>query len=108
MDSVWLLLGGLSIQSGRSDLGFLGVSPFRCETQGLWVLAFLGFSRPNRYFSMGYADKSEKNFSSRFCRRERAVETVSPRFGMAKGRIAHGASLTQFLIFCKTLQQPPP
>jgi hypothetical protein len=32
-----------------------------------------------------------------------AVETARPRFGMAKGRIAHRASLTQFLIFCKTL-----
>jgi hypothetical protein len=72
---------------------------------GLISLDFLGFSRLNRDFSMGYADKSEKVFSSRFCRRERAVETASPRFGMAKGRIVHGASLTLFLIFCKIL--PP-
>ena len=40
-------------------------------------------------------------------RRERAVETASPRFGMAKGRLAHGASLTEFLIFCKTLLPEP-
>jgi hypothetical protein len=105
MESVWLLLGGLSIPSGQPDLGFLGLLPFRCETQGLWVLDFFGFSRANRDFSIGYADKAENNFSSRFRRRERAVETVSPRFGMAKGRIAHGASLTRFLIFCKIL--PP-
>jgi hypothetical protein len=33
MESVRLLLGGgLSIQSDRSDFGFLGTSPFRCET----------------------------------------------------------------------------
>jgi hypothetical protein len=62
MESVRLLLGGgLSIQSDRSDFGFLGTSPFRCETpdyEGWISLDFLGFSRPNRDFSMGYADKS--------------------------------------------------
>jgi hypothetical protein len=52
---------------------------------------------------MGYAGKSEKVFSSRFCRRETAIETVSPRFGIRKERIAHGASLTLFLIFCKII-----
>jgi hypothetical protein len=54
---------------------------------------------------MGYAEKSGKVFSSRFCRRETAIETVSPQFGMRKGRIAHAANLTLFLIFCKLM--PP-
>jgi hypothetical protein len=38
-------------------LGFLGPDPFRCEdphNEGWIVLDFLGFSRPNRDFSMGY------------------------------------------------------
>jgi hypothetical protein len=52
---------------------------------------------------MGYAAFSYKSFSSRLCCREGAGGTASPRFGMAKERIAHGASLVQFLIFCKKL-----
>jgi hypothetical protein len=66
-------------------------------------LDFLGFSRPDLDLSIGYAEKPEKNFSSRFCRRERSVETAAHDLGMAKGRIAHGASLTKILIFCKRL-----
>jgi len=101
------VLGGRRVvQSGRPDLGFLEPSPFCCEDPdfGGWnSLDFLGFSRPNRDFSMGYADKSGKVFSSRFCRQETAIKTVSPRFGMRKRRIAHGASLTIFLILCKIL-----
>jgi len=41
----------------RFGLGFLGLWPFRCEDPDYerWIsLDFLGFSRPNRYFSMGY------------------------------------------------------
>jgi hypothetical protein len=59
MASVWFLLGSgpaISVRSIR--LGFLGPWPFRCEDPAYehWiVLDFLGFSRPNRYFSMGYA-----------------------------------------------------
>jgi hypothetical protein len=34
---------------------------------------------------MSYEDKAEKNFSSRFCRRERAVETVSPPIWHGEG-----------------------
>jgi hypothetical protein len=105
--SVWLLLGGdRGVQSGRPDLGFLGPSRFCREDPdfGYWIsLDFLGFSRPNRDLSMGYEDTSEKVFSCRSCRRERAVKTFSPRFGVRKGRIVHGASLTLFLISCKIL-----
>jgi hypothetical protein len=52
---------------------------------------------------MGYTGKSGKIFSSRFCRRERAVGTSSPRFGMAKGRIAHGANLSAISDFLQDI-----
>ena len=81
-------------------------NPAKTPAYDRWIrLDFLGFSRPNLDLSMGYADKTEKDFSTRFCRRERAVETGNPRFGMRKERIAHGASLTRLLIVCKIL--PP-
>jgi hypothetical protein len=71
---------------------------------GGWIcLDFLGFSRQDLDLSMGYTRFPADNFSSRFWRRETAVETAAPRFGMRKGRIVHGASLLQFLIFCKRL-----
>jgi hypothetical protein len=54
--------GGRDVQSRRPDLGFLGASPLCCEYPRFWGLDFLGFSRANRDFSMGYADKSEKVF----------------------------------------------
>ncbi len=56
---------------------------------------------------MSYADKTEKNFSARFSPRQRAAEMASPRSGMAKGRIAHEATLPHFLIFCKELLAEP-
>jgi hypothetical protein len=62
-------------------LGFLGTAPFAAKTQdyeGWKSLDFLGFSRPNRDLSMGYARFSEKFISHRFWRRESAVGTVTP------------------------------
>jgi hypothetical protein len=56
---------------------------------------------------MGYTKFSTENFCSRFCGRETTVETAGPRFGMRKGRIVHGASLLEFLIFCKKLPPEP-
>jgi hypothetical protein len=47
-------------------LGFLGASPFRPEDPHLLLLVFLGFSRPNRDFSMGYAGFLRENFSRAF------------------------------------------
>jgi hypothetical protein len=47
-------------------LGFLGSRPFRFEDPAFerWILLdFLGFSRPNPGFSMGYADFRGTNFS---------------------------------------------
>jgi hypothetical protein len=92
----------------RPGLRFLETSRFRRETQafgGWFSLDFLGFSRSNLDLSMGYTKFSTENFCSRFCGRETTVETAGPRFGMRKGRVVHGASLLEFLIFCKQL--PP-
>jgi hypothetical protein len=51
-------------------LGFLGLWLFRCgnpDREGWISLDFLGFSRPKRDFSMGYAGFSaEENFSRSF------------------------------------------
>src|ERR1700683_2882228 len=64
------LLGSGPATSVRSiRLGFLGPWPFRCEDPARrgWIsLDFLGFSRPNRDFSMGYADFSGDNLSRAF------------------------------------------
>jgi hypothetical protein len=49
------------------DLDFLGPPLFRCESpvnEGWKSLGFLGFSRPNRAFSMTYEGVSAKVFSS--------------------------------------------
>src|ERR1700733_10254520 len=48
------------------DFGFLGPSrfcPCRPENKAWISLDFLGFPRPNRYFSMGYAKFSAKKIS---------------------------------------------
>jgi hypothetical protein len=53
----------------RPDLGFLVSGLFAAKTpvfRGWKSLDFLGFSRPNLYLSMGYAGKTENNFSWRF------------------------------------------
>src|SRR5882757_4694264 len=100
-------LGGRASGLVQPGLGFLDSSLIRCEDPdyGGWIsLDFLGFSRPNRDFSMGYPTESEESFFSRFCRRVRTVGTVAHEFSLCKGRIVHGASLSQFLIFCSKLQ----
>jgi hypothetical protein len=80
MESVWLLLGGgFSIQPADPILVFLERRRFVAKPPIMRVgfcLDFLGFSRPNRDFSMAYTDKREKDFASRFHRHERAIETA--------------------------------
>jgi hypothetical protein len=49
-------------------LDCLGRSLFLVKTSDSWgwvCLDFLGFSRPNRDFSIGYAVKTKQNFSRR-------------------------------------------
>jgi hypothetical protein len=59
MESVWLLVGvGPRRWSGRSVWVFLAPGRFAAKARAdeRWILLdFLGFSRPNRDFSMGYA-----------------------------------------------------
>jgi hypothetical protein len=71
-------------------------------------LDFLGFSRPNRDLSMGYARFSLKNFSRLFLPKVRIAETRTPDLGRRRHRTVHKASLAQFLIFCKILSSKPP
>jgi hypothetical protein len=62
----WVLARAASV--ARSVLGFLGGSPFRLKRPAFeaWIsLDFLGFSRQNRVFSMGYAGSSLKKFCAR-------------------------------------------
>jgi hypothetical protein len=96
--------------AGQVDLGFLGPLPFRSERPALvgWILLdFLGFSRPNRDFSMGYADFSRKNISRAFSVAIAAPEREPAVEAMRKRRIIHGASLTWFLIICNRLSSAP-
>jgi hypothetical protein len=54
---------------------------------------------------MGYTRFSGEDFSSRFGRPERAVDTAAPRFGRQKRRIVHETSLSLVLIFSKILSE---
>jgi hypothetical protein len=62
-------------------------------------LDFLGFSRPNRDFSMGYADFSAKNFSSRFFRRHGSAGTGAPRGWHAEAQDCSWAKLNSISDF---------
>jgi hypothetical protein len=77
-------------------LGFLGGRRFALKTpenKGWILLDFLGFSRPNRAFSMGYAGFSADKISRALLPVQTAVE------GMRMRRIAHDKSLAKFLIY---------
>jgi hypothetical protein len=107
LKSVWLRLSsGPRRWSGRSVWVFLARGRFAAKTPAYepWIsLDFLGFSRPDRDFSMGYADFSGKNFSPSFSAGTEAPEREPHGLGMRKRRIVHGSSLPRFLIFCKSL-----
>ena len=67
-----------------------------------WILLdFLGFSRPNRDLSIGYKGFSVKNFSSRFFPSIRSVSMGNAQSRRRGRQDCSGASLFQFLIFCK-------
>jgi hypothetical protein len=88
-------------------LDFLGSRPFRykgLDSEGWIFLDLLGFSRPNLDLSMGYQGFRGKKISacgsrrlSGAARQKLAAEAIRRR------GLAHGASLTLFLIFCKQL-----
>jgi hypothetical protein len=80
-----------------THLVFLGPRRFVAKTpayKGWIILDFLGFSRPNRDFSMGYTDFSEENFSSRFFPNLRIAELELAVEAMRKRWVAHEASLS--------------
>ena len=73
-----------------------------------WIsLDFLGFSRPNRDFSMGYTGFSRKNISRPFSAASRGAGTVACGRGHAEGQDWPWGSLPRFLIFCKRLPSEP-
>jgi hypothetical protein len=75
MESLWLRPG-----SGSAiPLDFLGPWPFCREDPAYEGLDFLGFSRQNRYFSMGYEAKSAAKFIARFFRDVEKRRSGSPR-----------------------------
>src|SRR6185437_1499161 len=93
--------------SGGSIWIFLAPGRLAAKTlvSGCWIsLDFLGFSRPNRYISMGYAGFPLKNFSLAFF--PSAVLMLrrgSPILVVRKGKLVHGASLPYFLLFWNQL-----
>ena len=83
--------------SGRSVWIFLGCgrSAAKSPGSGGWIsLDFLGFSRPNRDLSMGYADKTTEEFSYHVPVMWRAARTGARGQGYAKAQDCHGAILT--------------
>jgi hypothetical protein len=59
-----------------------------------WIcLGFLGFSRPKRDFSMGYAGQIAQYFSSRFSPALAMLEQGSYSLDASKPKIVHRASL---------------
>ena len=103
MESVWLLLGSRPRRwAGRSVWVFLAAGHFAAKTpaDACWiVLDFLGFSRPNLEFSMGYEAFSGKSFSLSLSAGAERRGTGACGLSLRKGRIVHGASLIYFLIF---------
>jgi hypothetical protein len=92
---------------GLVRLGFLGAGRFAAGTlgNGYWILLdFLGFSRPNRDFSMGYAGFSREEFSRAFfADRESGANGDATVEVMRIRRIIHAASLPRFLVFVNRL-----
>jgi hypothetical protein len=74
-------------------LGFLGSPRFAAKTleYRYWIyLDFLGFSRADRDFSMGYADKSEKLFSFPLLVSRPSHRKDRPQYGMRKDGVLMG------------------
>jgi hypothetical protein len=85
--------------AGSICLGFLGAWRFRCENPVFerWTsLDFLGFSRPNRDFSMGYGGFSREEISRAF--RLKGVARSRGR-GHADTQNFHEASLSSNFVF---------
>jgi hypothetical protein len=76
--------------------------------EGWEGLDFLGFSRPNRAFSMGYAGFSLNEISRALLPPSRTVGTGAHDFGLAeRAGFVMGANVIQFLLFCNKLLSEP-
>jgi hypothetical protein len=94
MESVWLLLGGSTpFDLIDPDLGFLGSSLFRYQTQGLSLLDLLGFpwilSCESRLLNGLHVINRQEIFHPAFLI-ETSVGTADPRFGMARNECSSG------------------
>jgi hypothetical protein len=84
---IWVFLGGgCSVENAPAY-------------EGLIVLDFLGFFRPDRDLSMGYTRFSRVEFFSTLSLALAAPGTGAGGRGHAEGRFAHQASLNQVLLF---------
>jgi hypothetical protein len=96
MESV--LLDGGRDAVRRPGLGFLGTFRFAAKPLGFggWKsLDFLGFSRPKRDLSMGYAGKTEEEFFAAFCPFGALAAPEQKAVGKAmRERTVHRASIT--------------
>ena len=86
---------------------FLAARRFAAKTpvKAYWIcLDFLGFSRQNLDFSMGYTGSGEKFFfRAPFAFGSGSAAEAPAVEAMRKGGIIHGASLIIFLIYGKQL-----
>jgi hypothetical protein len=88
------------------DLDCLDRDRFVAKTtaNACWIsFDFLGFSRANRDFSMGYTDFSSKEFSSPFICGVGTARPAGVAFGMRKSGAVHARSLLLFPISCNQL-----
>jgi hypothetical protein len=91
-------------------LGFLGPSYFAAKPPdyAYWILLdFLGFSRPNRDFSMGYAGFSTDVFSQALSSRRKRRSGLRRSRSLGRAELFMGASLLQFLIICNKMSSNP-
>ena len=99
--------GGAVRSLARSVWIFLALGSLFAENPdyGGWIcLDFLGFSRPNRDLSMGYAGKAQKNFF----RRLPAFQARGRVPSHSERRIVHGPSLMGFWFTARIVVRPVP
>ena len=93
----------------RSVWVFLARRRFAAKTPAIegWIhVDFLGFSRANRDFSMGYTDKTVKNFSSRFSRGVGKMDPKAQVFVLWKGGDSSSGKLTLASDFLQAIVAP--
>jgi hypothetical protein len=111
MEPVWLRLAGrLSIQTDQPRFGFSWRIAVLLRKPQVFGVVFPWISLDSLVRIETYQWVTRKNLRKIFPRAfvvAKDPSTAAHDLGMAKGRIAHGASLTKFLIFCKRLSPGP-